>query len=40
MKGINLALKWELLSIEVKTDSATELAWVGVHNYEGEQDID
>lgn len=28
MKGIHLALQWELKNIEVKTDPATILAWV------------
>ena len=28
LKGINLAIKWGLREIEIKTDSATVLSWV------------
>ena len=28
LKGINLAIKWELREIEIRTDSATVLSWV------------
>ncbi|XP_029641347.1 uncharacterized protein LOC115216286 [Octopus sinensis] len=29
LKGVNLALKWRLRTIEIRTDSATVLGWVG-----------
>ena len=28
LKGINLAIKWRLREIEIRTDSATVLSWV------------
>ena len=30
LKGVNLALKWGLKDVEVKTDSATVFGWVKV----------
>ena len=32
LKGINLALKWTLTEVELKTDSATVVGWITTVN--------
>lgn len=29
IKGVNMALKWRLNDMEIRTDSATVLSWIG-----------